>query len=164
MADTHRRHTFQPHCNPVKQFVSWILTTETVFSQRGWGTLCSGSRKWKRRVLSLWSCPCGRLWGCRCACQSPALREGLSPGPSLHASALLLSPVRLCVTPGPVALQDPLCMEFSRQEYWSGLPFPPPGDLPNPGVEPTSPLSPALAGGFFATSAISWTSSGANSC
>ena len=37
-------------------------------------------------------------------------------------------------------------MEFSRQEYWSGLPFPSPGDLPNPGMEP---LSPALAGGFF---------------
>jgi len=37
-------------------------------------------------------------------------------------------------------------MEFSRQEYWSGLPFPPPGDLPNPGIEPKSP---ALAGRFF---------------
>ena len=40
-------------------------------------------------------------------------------------------------------------MEFSRQEYWSGLPFPPPGDLPNPGIEPSSPASPALAGGIF---------------
>ena len=39
-------------------------------------------------------------------------------------------------------------MEFSRQEYWSGLPFPPPGDLPDPGIEPASP---ALAGGFFTT-------------
>ena len=42
-------------------------------------------------------------------------------------------------------------MEFSRQEYWSWLPFPPPGDLPDPGIEPTSPASPALAGGFFTT-------------
>ena len=42
-------------------------------------------------------------------------------------------------------------MEFSRQEYWSGLPFPSPGDLPDPGTEPTSPVSPALAGGFFTT-------------
>ena len=42
---------------------------------------------------------------------------------------------------------------FSRQEYWGGLPFPPPGDLPNPGIEPTSLASPALAGGFFTTSA-----------
>ena len=43
-------------------------------------------------------------------------------------------------------------MGFSRQEYWSGLPCPPPGDLPNPGTEPTSLMSPALAGGFFTTS------------
>ena len=43
-------------------------------------------------------------------------------------------------------------MGFSRQEYWSGLPFPSPGDLPNPGIEPVSLLSPALAGGFFTTS------------
>ena len=41
-------------------------------------------------------------------------------------------------------------MEFSRQEDWSGLPFPTPGDLPDPGIKPTSPGSPALAGGFFA--------------
>ena len=43
-------------------------------------------------------------------------------------------------------------MGFSRQEYWSGLPFPTPGDLSNPGIEPTSLTSPALAGGFFTTS------------
>ena len=47
-----------------------------------------------------------------------------------------------------VALQAPLTMGFSRQEYWSGLPFPSLGDLPNPGTEPESP---ALAGGFFTT-------------
>ena len=40
-------------------------------------------------------------------------------------------------------------MEFPGQEYGSGLPFPPPGDIPNPGIEPESPVSPALAGGFF---------------
>ena len=45
-------------------------------------------------------------------------------------------------------------VDFSRQEYWSGLPCPPPGDLPDPGIEPASPLSPALAGEFFTTSAI----------
>ena len=44
-------------------------------------------------------------------------------------------------------------MGFSRQEYWSGLPFPPPGDLPDPGIEPVSLGSPALAGGFLTTSA-----------
>ena len=42
-------------------------------------------------------------------------------------------------------------MGFSRQEYWSGLPCPPPGDLPDPGVKPRSPAPPALAGGFFIT-------------
>ena len=47
-------------------------------------------------------------------------------------------------TPWTVALQAPLSMGFSRQEYWSGLPFPPPGDLPGPGMEPASPMSPAL--------------------
>ena len=48
-----------------------------------------------------------------------------------------------------VAHQAPLPMEFSRQKYWSGLSFSPPGDLPDPGIEPTSLMSPALAGGFF---------------
>ena len=50
-----------------------------------------------------------------------------------------LSRVRLFVTPWTVAYQAPQSMEFSRQEYWSGLPFPSPGDLPNPGMEPRSP-------------------------
>ena len=44
-------------------------------------------------------------------------------------------------------------MEFSRQEYWSEVPFPPPEDLPDPGIEPMSLLPPALAGGFFITNA-----------
>ena len=44
-----------------------------------------------------------------------------------------------------------VCGIFFRQEYWSKLPFPSPGDLPNPGIEPASPVSPALAGGFFTT-------------
>ena len=49
--------------------------------------------------------------------------------------------------------QSPLSMGFSRQEYWSGLPFPPPGDLPNPGIEPESLVSAALAHRFFTTTA-----------
>ena len=53
------------------------------------------------------------------------------------------------VTSQAVAHQAPLSMEFSRQEYWSGLPFPSPGGLPDPGIEPTSLKSPALASGFF---------------
>ena len=61
--------------------------------------------------------------------------------------------VRLFANLWTVAHQAPLSVGFSRQEYWSGLPRPPPGDLPNPGIEPTSLVSPALAGGFFITSA-----------
>ena len=57
------------------------------------------------------------------------------------------------MTPWTIAHQAPLCMGFSRQEYWSGLPCPPPGDLPYPGIKPVSLRSPALAGGFFTTSA-----------
>ena len=55
------------------------------------------------------------------------------------------------VTPWIVAHQAPLPMGFSRQEYWSGLPAPSPGDLPDPEIEPMSLMSPALAGGFFTT-------------
>ena len=62
-----------------------------------------------------------------------------------------LSCVWFFVIPWTVAHQTPLSMEFSRQEYWSGLPFPSPGELLDPGIEPVSPVSPALAGGFFIT-------------
>ena len=51
-----------------------------------------------------------------------------------------LSSVRLFVTPWTIAHQAPLSMEFFRQEYWSGLPFPSPGDLPYPGIESGSPV------------------------
>ena len=64
---------------------------------------------------------------------------------------LVASVVQLFVTPWAVAHQAPLPVGFSRQEYWSGLPCPPPGDLPNPGIKPMSLMSPALAGGFLTT-------------
>ena len=57
----------------------------------------------------------------------------------MHCPALTLSCVQLFVTPWTVACQDPLSMEFSRQEYWSGLPFSSPGDLPHPRMEPGCP-------------------------
>ena len=63
---------------------------------------------------------------------------------------LLLSRVQFFATSMTVARQAPPSMGFSRQEYWSGLPLPPPGDLPNPGIELESP---AWAGGFFTTEA-----------
>ena len=65
----------------------------------------------------------------------------------------MLSRVLLFLTPWTVAHQARLSMEFSRQEYWSGLPFSTPGDLANHGIEPASLESPALAGRFFTTSA-----------
>ena len=64
-----------------------------------------------------------------------------------------LSQVQLFVTLWTVAQQVPLSMGFSSQEYWNGLLCPLPGDLPNPGIKPVSPASPALAGRFFTTSA-----------
>ena len=76
---------------------------------------------------------------------------------ALHPHSLLSTPgcsllqvmcVPLFVNPWTIARQLPLSMEFSRQEYWSGLPFPTPGDLPDPRIKPTSP---ALAGRFFTT-------------
>ena len=62
------------------------------------------------------------------------------------------SRVQLLATPWTVAHQVPLSLGFSRQGYWSGLPFPPPGDLPNPAIKHTPLTSPALTGGFFTTS------------
>ena len=69
------------------------------------------------------------------------------------------SRVQLFATPWTVAYHAPLSIEFSRQEYWSGLPCPPPGGLLHPGIKPLSLASPALAGGFFTTSPTqAWTS------
>ena len=74
-------------------------------------------------------------------------------GRGVHACVIsCFSRVRLCTALWTVSHQAPLSMGFSRQEYWSGLSCPPPGDLPNPGIEPTSLKSPALAVRFFTTS------------
>ena len=83
-----------------------------------------------------------------------------TPTGILYFMAFLISPLcilshfshaRLCVTLWTVTCQAPLSMEFSRQEYWNGLPCLSPGDLPDPGIEPASLTSPALAGRFFNT-------------
>ena len=66
----------------------------------------------------------------------------------VYAHTCMLSHVRLFVTPWTLAREAPLFLEFSRQEYWKGLPFPPPEDLPDARIKPRSP---ALAGGFFTT-------------
>ena len=74
----------------------------------------------------------------------------------------MLSPfshVGLFVTLWTVARQAPLSMGFSRQEWWSGLPCPPPGHLPDPGIEPASLTSPALAGRLYTGANCGWNSS-----
>ena len=66
--------------------------------------------------------------------------------------------LQFCLTlcdPMDCSYQAPLSMGFSRQEYWSGLPCPPPGQIPDPWIKPTFLMSPTLAGGFF-TSSITW--------
>ena len=79
---------------------------------------------------------------------STSLSHCCAPGGGVWS----LSHVWLFATPWTVACQAPLSMEFSGQEYWSGLPFPPPGDLSHPGIEP---LSLALAGRFFSSEGVS---------
>ena len=68
----------------------------------------------------------------------------------------VLSHVQLFAVPWTIVHQALLSMEFSRQEYWSGLPFPTPGDLPHPGIKHASLSSPALADIFFITSTTSY--------
>ena len=66
------------------------------------------------------------------------------------------SHVRLFAVSGAIASQTPLSMEFSRQEYWSGLLCPLPGDLPDPRIEPVSPAAPALSGAKLPAKGISY--------
>ena len=111
-----------------------------------WKSLASSSKWMHKRWLmhfhllphnvsfNLWTQQCFRTDAC------PQTNKG---------SVCVLSRVRLFVTSGTVARQAPLSMGFSRQGYWSGLPCPPPGHLPHPGMEPTSLMSPELTGGFF---------------
>ena len=66
-------------------------------------------------------------------------RNSVSRVSAVLRCAPLLSQIRLFATPWTVAHQAPLCMGFSRQEYWNGLPCPPPGDIPDPGLELGSP-------------------------
>ena len=81
----------------------------------------------------------------------PEYQDNLLHNHSACVQAQLFSCVRLFVTSWTGARQAPLSMEFSRQEYWGGLPFPSPRGLPDPRIEPTTPVSPALTGEFFTT-------------
>ena len=75
-------------------------------------------------------------------------------GPVVVGGCLVTNSCPTLETPWPVAHQTPLSMGFSRQGYLSRLPYPPPGDLPNPGIEFTFLMSPALADWFFTASTI----------
>ena len=81
-------------------------------------------------------------------CSIDLIKMLIYPGVCVCARLLIMSD---WAAPWTVACQFPLSMEFFSQEYWSGLPFPPPGNLPNPGIKPWSPASPELAGKFFTT-------------
>ena len=94
-------------------------------------------------------------------CEALGLETSLPTSDGLacrHAKLLQLC-LTLCDPMDCIAHQAALSTWFSREEYWSGLPCPPPGDLPTPGTEPMTLTSPALAGGFFTTSA-SWEAQG----
>ena len=82
----------------------------------------------------------------------PVVMYGCETWTIEKAEVKLLNCVQLFATPWTVAHQAPLSMGFSRQEYWSALPFPTPGDLPHPGIKLASPSSPALVDKFFTTS------------
>ena len=86
------------------------------------------------------------------------ISKGSLHGKRVRVHLCLLSQVWLFVTPWTVARHDPLSLGFSRQEYWSGLPRPPPRDLLDPGIEPECLTSPVLASRFFTTSTegFSW--------
>ena len=97
----------------------------------------------------------------RCRSNHASLMKSLMPQSLTRIKCLINLCVCVCVcvfiplfaTPWTIAHKALLSVEFPKQEYWSGLPFPTTGDLPDPGIRPTSPVSPALAGRFFTTSA-----------
>ena len=72
----------------------------------------------------------------------------------MYTYACVISRICLFVTSWTVARQTPLSTGCPRQEDWSGLPFPSPGDLPDPGIKPVTPVFPALVGGFFTS--VTW--------
>ena len=151
---------------------TWLVTQQTssyiILGTRGLWSLPMGCGLFSfRESDSKGSLPCRRERAKKEMCKSHHPSNGESwllwfwastPGRSqdpchYHISCVCvhvqsLSHVWLFSTPWTVAHQAPLSMGFPRKEYWSGLPFPTPGDLPDPGTEPESPASPALPGGF----------------
>ena len=110
---------------------------------RPWGCKESGMTEWQ--TLSFSVCIHNNKYSLITSCQGQEVPVKFHHPPLLALEMKMkvkvksLSRVRLFATPWTVAYQAPLFMGFSRQEHWSGLPFPSPGDLPNPGIEPRSP-------------------------
>ena len=102
------------------------------------GIFQEGVLEWGAIAFSRWAVLFNLHVACVCVCVCVVSR---------------FSSFQLCATLWSVAHQASLPMGFCRREYWSGLPCPPPGDLPNPGIKPESLMSPALAGRFFTTRA-----------
>ena len=101
-----------------------------------------------------WKCfPTNTFASCHTGVTTVTRPPQSSMGPNVHLSWCCvlnhLSRVWVFATPWTVARQAPLSTGFSRQEYWSAWPCPPPGDLPFPGIKPASLMSPTLAGRFF---------------
>ena len=124
------------------------------------------------REHSQWT-PCTSILTSKLACEGPTLRQsswlqrtsGKGQHNQSHCSIFSWAPVRLPLRANVLSCSvvsdslqlpgwQPARLLFSRQEYWSGLPPPPAGELPNPGIQPTSLTSPALAGGSFTSSAL----------
>ena len=123
------------------------------------GPLYSRASMW---VSMVWACVftimCipglpGVIWGCLDKSYDHWPPWSSLPYLSCTCMPSCFSRVQLFATLGAVDPQAPLSMGFPRQKYWSGLPFLTPGDLHDPGIEPTSLMSPALAGRFFTTHA-----------
>ena len=123
-----------------------------VLSSRGWspGSHCLLNRSPNTPLLTTLTLGFPSMGQTVCSLLTPEdLSHFFFPKPTcvcLHAQ-----PCLIFVSPQTVAHQAPLSMGFPRQQYWSGLPSPPPGDLPNPVIEPTPTVSLSLAGGAFAT-------------
>ena len=104
-------------------------------------------QKWLQLMTSLYLC-CLQCVSASFLGRLESISQGFEFGRYLVwlmcCACLVAQSCPTLAAPWTVALQAPLSMGFFRQENWSGLPFPSPGDLPDPGIEPTSPMSPAL--------------------
>ena len=143
-------------------FALLILPIQITWNQTPISGCVSGEHLLSHHTVNARSGKCMELWaqerGTECGLESKDLRrvhgrEASGANISMHVVLSCISHIQLFVTLWTIAYQVPLSMGFSRKECWSGLPCPPSGGLPNPGMEPMGLLSPALAGRFFTTSA-----------